>query len=204
MVGAKAAYKSPADGLQQAKDYAEVLGLKFAYSTNGHGIVEFDFLSGRERNLEIFPTPKELWNRLRAGENLKDDRPAEQLLTPYNHLSGKSPCYYQEIGINRTVQSIDAPYRWAWPKIRKTVGVPESSVCSHPAIMPDFQTPSHTECTRLSSRNAVSRASLPPPHQGEGSEKKDFFDQYGTQTKGILTELLASGYGTSRLRKNAS
>lgn len=106
VVEAKAAYKFPADGLQQAKDYAEVLGLKFAYSTNGHGIVEFDFLTGQERNLESFPTPKELWARLRAGENLKNDTAAERLLTPYNHLSGKSPRYYQEIAINRTVQSI--------------------------------------------------------------------------------------------------
>ncbi len=106
VVEAKAAYKSAADGLQQAKDYAEVLGLKFAYSTNGRGIVEFDFLTGQERNCEVFPTPKELWARLRAGEKLKDDVVADRLLTPYNHLSGKSPRYYQEIAINRTVQSI--------------------------------------------------------------------------------------------------
>ena len=44
VIEAKAAYKSPGDGLQQAKEYAEVLGLKFAYSTNGHGIIEFDYL----------------------------------------------------------------------------------------------------------------------------------------------------------------
>lgn len=106
VVEAKAAYKSAANGLQQAKEYAEVLGIKFAYSTNGHGIVEFDFLTGLERTLDSFPTPHELWNRLRAGEKLKDDIAAGRLLTPYNHLSGKSPRYYQEIAINRTVQSI--------------------------------------------------------------------------------------------------
>jgi type I restriction enzyme R subunit len=106
VVEAKAAYKSPADGLQQEKDYAEFLGLKFAYSTNGHGIVEFDFLTGQERHLEVFPSPKELWERLRDGEKLNDDAAADRLLTPYNHLSGKSPRYYQEIAINRTVQSI--------------------------------------------------------------------------------------------------
>ncbi len=49
VVEAKAAYKSPADGLQQAKEYAEILGLKFAYSTNGYGIIEFDYLTGQER-----------------------------------------------------------------------------------------------------------------------------------------------------------
>jgi hypothetical protein len=35
VVEAKPAYKSLSGGLQQAKDYASVLGLKFAYSTNG-------------------------------------------------------------------------------------------------------------------------------------------------------------------------
>ena len=106
VVEAKAAYKSSSDGLQQAKDYAEVLGLKFAYATNGYGIVEFDFLTGKERELESFPPPDDLWQRLRRGEKLKDDTAAERLLTPYNHLSGKSPRYYQDIAINRTVQSI--------------------------------------------------------------------------------------------------
>ena len=48
VVEAKADYQAPGQGLAQARDYAEVLGLKFAYSTNGHGIVEFDFLAGSE------------------------------------------------------------------------------------------------------------------------------------------------------------
>ena len=42
VVEAKARYKHAAEGLQQAKDYAETLGLRFAYATNGDGIVEFD------------------------------------------------------------------------------------------------------------------------------------------------------------------
>ena len=46
---AKAHYKQPGDGLQQAKEYAEILDLKFAYASNGAGIVEFDFLTGLER-----------------------------------------------------------------------------------------------------------------------------------------------------------
>src|SRR4051794_8394928 len=49
VVEAKADYKLPGDGLQQAKDYGEILGLKFAYSTNGHGLVEFDYLTGVQR-----------------------------------------------------------------------------------------------------------------------------------------------------------
>jgi len=106
VVEAKADYKSSGDGLQQAKDYAEILGLKFAYSTNGHGILEFDYLTGKERHIEAFPGPEELWSRLRAGQGLKDESIANRLLTPYYHLSGKSPRYYQEIAINRAVQAI--------------------------------------------------------------------------------------------------
>jgi type I restriction enzyme R subunit len=50
VVEAKADYKKAGDGLQQAMDYAETLGLKFAYSTNGHGIIEHDFrLKSRHR-----------------------------------------------------------------------------------------------------------------------------------------------------------
>lgn len=106
VVEAKADYKSSGDGLQQAKDYAEVLGLKFAYSTNGHGIIEFDYLTGKERQIEAFPGPEELWKRLRTGQGLIDNSIANRLLTPYYHLSGKSPRYYQEIAINRAVQAI--------------------------------------------------------------------------------------------------
>src|ERR1035438_9409839 len=46
VVEAKASYKTAGEGLQQAKEYAEILGLKFAYATNGHSIIEHDFLTG--------------------------------------------------------------------------------------------------------------------------------------------------------------
>src|SRR5713226_6667414 len=105
VVEAKAAYKNPGDGLQQAKEYAQILGLKFAYATNGHGIVEHDFTTGRDNDLETFPSPDELWQRLKQTENIPSQI-VERLLTPYYHLSGKSPRYYQEIAINRTVQAI--------------------------------------------------------------------------------------------------
>ena len=58
VVEAKADYKSPGTGLAQAKEYAEILGLKFAYSTNGKGIVEFDFITGLEETLKISRHPR--------------------------------------------------------------------------------------------------------------------------------------------------
>jgi len=105
VVEAKSIYKKPGDALQQAKDYAQILGLKFAYATNGHGIVEHDFLTGKDNDLDVFPSADELWNRLRDAENITDQT-AERVLAPYYHLPGKAPRYYQEIAINRAVQAI--------------------------------------------------------------------------------------------------
>ena len=105
VVEAKAAFKNPGDGLQQAKEYAEILGLKFAYSTNGHGIVEFDYTTGRECELTSFPKPGDLWARLLDHQGLSAVQ-GDDLLTPSNRLTGKTPRYYQEIAINRAIEAI--------------------------------------------------------------------------------------------------
>ena len=89
VVEAKASYKTAGEGLQQAKEYAEILDLKFAYATNGKEIIEFDFLTGIERMIDTFPSPAELWARLRQGQKLGDDKAAEQLLTPCYHQPDK-------------------------------------------------------------------------------------------------------------------
>ncbi|MCX5817304.1 MAG: DEAD/DEAH box helicase family protein [Proteobacteria bacterium] len=105
VIEAKAEFKIPGAGLQQAKDYAETLGLKFAYSTNGHGVIEFDYLSGKELELDYFPAPKELWARLQTAEGIADDVP-KRLFTPSHYTRGKILRYYQEIAVNRSVQAI--------------------------------------------------------------------------------------------------
>ncbi len=56
VVEAKASYRLATDGLQQAKDYAEILGLRFAFATNGKTIVELDFFTGKEVEIESFPS----------------------------------------------------------------------------------------------------------------------------------------------------
>jgi type I restriction enzyme R subunit len=50
-------------GLEQAKAYARMLDVPFAYSSNGRGFVQFDFLFNRSREVFIFPAPDELWHR---------------------------------------------------------------------------------------------------------------------------------------------
>jgi type I restriction enzyme R subunit len=106
VVEAKSAYKNAGDGIQQAKEYAQTLGLKFAYSTNGRSILEHSFLTGKETEIEAFPSPDELWNRVRVAEGIRDDLVAERILAPGYPVLGKPPRYYQEIAINRAVKAI--------------------------------------------------------------------------------------------------
>ena len=62
VVEAKDNSHSVSFGLQQAMTYAVMLDLPFAYSSNGDGFAEHDFLTGLEREipLDTFPTYDEL------------------------------------------------------------------------------------------------------------------------------------------------
>ena len=92
-------------GVQQAREYAEMLGLKFAYATNGDRIIEIDYLSGTEREVERFATPAELWQRLSTAAVIPENA-APHLLEPFNLVSGKVPRYYQQIAISRVIEAI--------------------------------------------------------------------------------------------------
>jgi type I restriction enzyme, R subunit len=70
VVEAKADCKSAAEGLSQVKRYAQMLDLKFAYATNGGGIIEFDYIAGEKRFIESFPAPEERWARLNSKRPL--------------------------------------------------------------------------------------------------------------------------------------
>ena len=105
VVEAKSKYKHPAEGIQQAREYAEILGLKFAYSTNGHQILEVDYTTGIECEISGFPSPEELWQRLSASENLNAGI-KDHLLSPTYPDKAKPLRYYQEIAVNRAVQCV--------------------------------------------------------------------------------------------------
>lgn len=92
-------------GVQQAKDYAEILGLKFAYATNGLRIIEIDYQAGTEKEIEKFPSPEELWERLKSGRAIPE-KAQPHLLEPYNLTAGKLPRYYQDVAITRVVEAI--------------------------------------------------------------------------------------------------
>ena len=99
-------------GMQQAKEYAKMLDVPFAYSSNGDGFEEYDFITGIERELSLddFPTPDELIARykreINGGAGLSDTE--EKLMSQpyYTSQSTYSPRYYQRIAINRTIDAI--------------------------------------------------------------------------------------------------
>ena len=106
VVEAKAGYKHAAEGLQQARDYAEILGLNFAYATNGAEIIEVDYTTGVERSVSTFPSPEELWRRQRAVDGLTDEVTVQKLLAPMYPDKAKPLRYYQETAVNRAVQGV--------------------------------------------------------------------------------------------------
>jgi type I restriction enzyme, R subunit len=106
VVEAKPSQQTPGEGLPQAKEYAEILDLKFAYSTNGYSIVEFDFFTGEETVLDDFPAPEELWKRLQPHLGLRTEGQHQRFLAPSLPVIGKPLRYYQEITINRVIRAI--------------------------------------------------------------------------------------------------
>lgn len=96
-------------GLQQGMGYAQLLDIPFAYSSNGKGFVEHDFLTGKERtfSMDEFPTPMELWDRYSRFKKLEHPYSQEILTAPYyQEYGGSRPRYYQCIAINRTLEAI--------------------------------------------------------------------------------------------------
>ena len=108
VVEAKDNNHSVSFGLQQAMTYAQMLDLPFAYSSNGDGFMEHDFLTGRERQLGLdeFPTPDELHSRLRQAAPPTPAQEAVRRQPYYSSQNTYPPRYYQRIAINRTVDAI--------------------------------------------------------------------------------------------------
>jgi len=102
---------SVGDGMQQALEYAEILDVPFAYSSNGDAFLEHDRTATggivtREIPLDRFPTPEELWARYRAAKGYTPRQVAVATQDYHESPSGKAPRYYQLIAINRTVDAI--------------------------------------------------------------------------------------------------
>lgn len=112
VVEAKDAKHTVSYGLQQAMDYATKLDVPFAYSSNGEGFAEHDFLTGKERQFSIneFPTRDELVARYKQEVNDgKGLSVSEESIMAQPFCSGQDifpPRYYQRVAANRTLDAI--------------------------------------------------------------------------------------------------
>lgn len=95
-------------GLQQAMEYAKMLDVPFAYSSNGDGFAEHDFLTGKEREfgLDEFPTEAELIARYKKESGLTNAQEIAIDQPYYTSQNTYPPRYYQRIAINRTIDAI--------------------------------------------------------------------------------------------------
>lgn len=112
IVEAKDASHTVAHGLQQAKEYAQMMDVPFALSSNGMGYQEYDFLTGKERyfSMDQFPTKEDLYARFisesNGGAGLSDNQ-MKVIDQPF--CTGQDifpPRYYQRNAVNRTVNSV--------------------------------------------------------------------------------------------------
>lgn len=108
IVEAKAAESDLTKGIQQAIDYAAILDVPFAYSSNGLGFREHDMLTGAERefSMDEFPSLEDLKDRVIKEKDLTAEQQGiinePYFFDQYSH----EPRYYQRIAINRTIEAI--------------------------------------------------------------------------------------------------
>lgn len=103
IVEAKKETEPVTKGLEQVKKYAEILNIKFVYSSNGEEIYEFNMQTGRGEVISKFPEPKDLYDRTYADKNDLRDM---LLSVPFNRSAGYGPRYYQENAINAALEAI--------------------------------------------------------------------------------------------------
>lgn len=99
-------------GIQQALDYAKILDIPCVFSSNGDGFVFHDRSATdgnieTELNIDSFPSPEELWQKYKKYKGI-ETKEAEKVVAQdyYFDASGRTPRYYQQIAINRTVEAI--------------------------------------------------------------------------------------------------
>jgi type I restriction enzyme R subunit len=99
-------------GIQQALEYAKILDIPCVFSSNGDGFVFHDRTATNENvetelDIESFPTPDQLWQKYKKYKGIETPE-AEKIVAQdyYFDGSGRSPRYYQQIAINRTVEAI--------------------------------------------------------------------------------------------------
>jgi len=104
VIEAKQESMQATEGVTQAKAYAKKLQIEYSYATNGKEIYEISMVAGKERFIDKFPTPEELWNKIYSSRNEWEEKFSE---VPFEDVNGtKVSRYYQEIAVNNTMAAI--------------------------------------------------------------------------------------------------
>lgn len=104
IVEAKSDEKTASEGVMQAKQYADMMNIRFTYATNGDEIYAIDMETGEEDWVDCFPTPEQLWLRTFG---LKIDIWRDKFYSePFYTSGGKTPYYYQENAVNKILEAI--------------------------------------------------------------------------------------------------
>jgi type I restriction enzyme R subunit len=111
VIEAKDNHHTVGAGIQQALGYARPLDVPFVFSSNGDGFVFHDSTvkSGpieTELPLNAFPSPEQLWQKYKAFKGIADEVESVVAQDYFTDGSNRSPRYYQQIAINRTVEAI--------------------------------------------------------------------------------------------------
>ena len=111
VIEAKKSRLSMQAGMQQAINYAELLGVPFSFASNGDGFVFRDATLATgvlEQNLTLdqFPSPQELWARYCKWKGWSAEVQSVAAFDYALATTAKTPRYYQLNAINRTVEAI--------------------------------------------------------------------------------------------------
>jgi len=112
IIEAKSNNKTIKSGIQQALGYANTLDIPFVFSSNGDGFYFHDKTATdgqieKEISLDEFPSPQVLWKKYKKYKGIETEE-QENIVTQdyFSDNSGRSPRYYQQIAVNRTIEAV--------------------------------------------------------------------------------------------------
>jgi type I restriction enzyme, R subunit len=112
VVEAKSNNHSVGSGMQQALNYAEILDIPFAFSSNGNAFLFHDRtgqskIMEQELSLDDFPSPSKLWDIYCKSKNINSVSERKTVETPYyNDGTNRAPRYYQVSAINGAMEAV--------------------------------------------------------------------------------------------------
>ncbi|RZK50098.1 MAG: DEAD/DEAH box helicase [Pedobacter sp.] len=112
IIEAKDNKHSVKSGIQQALNYANTLDIPCVFSSNGDGFYFHDKTATdgeieKEITLDEFPSPEILWEKYKKYKGIETTEVEEIAKQDYfQDGSGRSPRYYQQIAINRTIEAV--------------------------------------------------------------------------------------------------